>query len=267
MLPYLNLFGISIPMYGVWIFVGLVLAILLAVFRAKKADLKRDDVFYTCLFAIIGLIVGGKLLYLITVIPIFVQRPELLASEEVWKALMMGGFVFYGGLIGALLMIFWYTKLYKIPVFSMLDGLIPSVPLAHAFGRIGCFFAGCCYGIPSEYGVEFSASEIAPHGVKLLPVQLIEAGLNMVLFALLLILGRFCRRRGLLTGVYLGGYAVIRFVLEFFRYDAERGGFWGLSTSQWISIILLPIAVLIICFAEKKQRFEKDDIEIEEENS
>lgn len=256
MFPYLNLFGLQIPMYGTWIFTGLVLAILLAVFRAKKNGLKRDDVLYACLFAVIGLIVGGKLLYLVTVIPVFVEHPALWASSEMWMSVLQGGFVFYGGLIGALLMIWWYVRLYKIPVFTMLDGLIPSVPLAHAFGRIGCFFAGCCYGIPSEYGVEFNLSETAPHGVKLLPVQLIESACNLLLLGLLLFLSRFCRRKGVLTGVYLAGYAVIRFVLEYFRYDAERGGFWGLSTSQWISLALLPVAVLIICLAGRKQKNE-----------
>lgn len=264
MFPYLNLFGFSIPLYGICIFVGIALAVLLAVFRAKRAGLNRDDVFYACLFAGIGLIVGGKLLYLVTVIPVFVERPELLASQEIWKALMMGGFVFYGGLIGALLMVWWYTKLYKIPVFSMLDGLIPSVPLAHAFGRLGCFFAGCCYGVPSAFGFEFNASELAPHGVKLLPVQLIEAGCNLALFALLLVLSRFCRRRGVLTGTYLAAYAVMRFVLEFFRYDAERGVFWGLSTSQWISVLLLPAAVLIVCFAGRKKSTRAASAENEE---
>jgi phosphatidylglycerol:prolipoprotein diacylglycerol transferase len=138
----------------------------------------------------------------------------------------------------------------------MLDGLVPSVPLAHAFGRLGCFFAGCCYGVPSAFGLEFNASELAPHGVKLLPVQLIEAGCNLLLFVLLLVLSRFCRRRGLLTGTYLAAYAVMRFVLEFFRYDAERGVFWGLSTSQWISLLLLPAAVFILCFAGRSRAKE-----------
>lgn len=184
---------------------------LLAVFRAKKVGLQRDDVFYTCLFACIGLIVGGKILYLVTLIPLFVEQPGLFASQEVWIAILRGGFVFYGGLFGALLMIWWYVKLYKIPFFFMLDRLIPSVPACPAFGRIGCFCAGCCYGVPSVYGLEFNASEIAPHHVKLLPVQLIEAACNIVLFVLLMVLSRFCKRRGVLTGTYLAGYAVMRF--------------------------------------------------------
>ena len=247
MLPYLHFFGLSIPMYGILIMLGLVLGILFAVFRAKLLKLKREDVFFSCLFAVIGLVVGGKLLYLFTMIPWIAEHKELLASSELWMALLQGGFVFYGGLIGALLMVFWYTRMYRISCYDMFDTLIPSVPLVHAFGRIGCFCAGCCYGIPSEtFGVVFSPESVAPQGEKLFPVQLVEAGCNLILFAVLAVLGRKPRRQGLLTGIYLLSYAVLRFVLEFFRYDAERGGFLGVSTSQWISILLVPVACLLL---------------------
>ena len=259
MFPYLDLFGFQIPMYGITIAVGIGLALLMVLFRARKTSIKREDIVFTATFAVIGLIVGGKILYLITVIPYFVEYPNLLFSGEIWLALMQGGFVFYGGLIGAVLMILWYVKMYKIPALLMFDTLAPAIPLAHAFGRLGCLCAGCCFGIPVEWGLELNFSPTAPHGVKLMPVQLFEAGGNLVLMAVLLLLERkFKGRRGLMTGGYLLGYAVLRFVLEFFRYDAERGGFWGLSTSQWISILLIPVAVIIILRGPKKT--EKEEI-------
>ncbi len=260
MFPYFDLFGFQISMYAVCILVGLTLGILLAVFWPDRTGLKRDDVFYSCLFAVIGLIVGSKALYLITIIPFLIEHPEIFSTQEGWLSLFQGGFVFYGGLIGALLMVWWYARSYKISVLLLFDRLVPSVPLAHLFGRLGCFCAGCCYGLPSSFGVEFNASEVAPHGVKLFPIQLLEAACNLLLFGLLLLLRRFCRRQGMLTGVYLAGYAVIRFILEFFRYDAERGGFWGLSTSQWISLALLPAAVLIFRFggARKSEDAKQD---------
>lgn len=247
MFPYLNLFGFQMPMYSIMIGLGLILGVLLAVFRAKRSGLKGEDVFNACLFAVIGLIVGGKILYLITIIPWMAENwSRLMSTPQLWIDLLRGGFVFYGGLIGALLMIGWYVKKFRIPAMQMLDTLMPSVPLAHAFGRIGCFCAGCCYGIPSPFGFDFSASEVAPHGVTLLPVQLFEAGGNLLLCGILLLVGRRMKKPGLLTGIYLAGYAVMRFVLEFFRYDAERGGFLGVSTSQWISLLLLPVGVFII---------------------
>ena len=260
MFPYLHIFGIEIAMYSICIGAGLVLAIILAAVRAKKRDLSREDVFNTSLFAIIGLIIGAKLLFFVTMIPTFIEYPQILTSFDAWVDMIRGGFVFYGGLIGVLAGIWIYTKMYKIPMMKMLDALIPSVPLAHAFGRIGCFCAGCCYGVPWEHGVEFNASEVAPHGVKLLPVQLIESGCNVALFALLLLLERRFTRKGMLTGAYLLGYAVIRFVLEYFRYDAERGSFWIFSTSQWISILLVPVAIWLIFFCGRKEKKAEEQI-------
>ena len=124
MFPFLNLFGFSIPMYSIMIGTGLAAGILFAVFRAKRCGLGREDVLFSCLFAIIGLIGGGKLLYLITVIP-WLDENWAQLNSEVWLALIRGGFVFYGGLIGALLMIVWYVKMYRIPVFQMQDAFTP----------------------------------------------------------------------------------------------------------------------------------------------
>lgn len=255
MYPYLTVFDFQVPMYSIMIGIGLVLGILLALRRAKGTGIAREDVFHSCLFAVIGLIVGGKILYLITILPWLAENwNRLMTSPELWIELFRGGFVFYGGFLGALGMIVWYVKRYRIPVMDMLDTLIPSVPLAHAFGRLGCFFAGCCYGVPSPYGLDFSASGVAPHGELLLPVQLFEAGGNLLLCAVLLIIGRRIQYSGLLTGLYLAAYAVMRFVLEFFRYDAERGGFLGLSTSQWISLVLFPAGVFLAVKAVRRAR-------------
>ena len=115
------------------------------------------------------------------------------------------------------------AKLVGAPVWSVLDTILPSIPLMHAFGRVGCFTAGCCYGIPSDWGFYFDASPIAPHGVRLLPVQLIESACLLVLFFLMYHYGKQKRLPGKMLAFYLIGYGVIRFILEFFRYDAFRG--------------------------------------------
>ena len=152
---------------------------------------------------------------------------------------LVGGFVFYGGLFGGLLGAFLYTRRYGISFAKFCNTAIVSVPLIHAFGRLGCFCAGCCYGVPADppLGLYFNNSPVAPHGVALFPVQLLEAGLNLLLFFVLALVFRK-RRRLSPVPVYLTSYAVIRFVLEYFRYDAVRGIFFGLSTSQWISVAL-----------------------------
>lgn len=252
MLPYIQIFGYNIPLYGVCITFGIVLAIVVVVLRSSSMGVKKEDTFYSCLLASLGLIIGGKLLYLITIVPSIASNWDTFWKWENIEAVIKGGYVFYGGFFGAVLMIFWYTRRYKIPTMKMFDCLAIGVPLAHAFGRIGCFCAGCCYGVPSKFGMMFNASEIAPHGVHLLPTQLIESGFNFLLFIVLLVLSFKKIKTGMLTAIYLLSYAIFRFVLEFFRYDFERGSFLLFSTSQWISLLIVPLGIFIIVKSLKK---------------
>ena len=129
----------------------------------------------------------------------------------------------------------------------MITLIIPVVPLAHALGRVGCFCAGCCYGIPMDppWGVCFH-SALAPHGVALFPVQLLEAALNFILFLFLYHYAKKPRKPGAVLGLYLVCYAVERFGLEYLRFDEIRGFLFGISTSQWISLLLIPIGLFLI---------------------
>ncbi|MCL1952665.1 MAG: prolipoprotein diacylglyceryl transferase, partial [Oscillospiraceae bacterium] len=115
----------------------------------------------------------------------------------------------------------------------------------HACGRVGCFCAGCCYGREAAWGIAFTHAPGAPNGVPLVPVQLFEAGFNLLLMAAILIFKPERRRPGLLLPLYLAAYAAARFVLEFFRGDSGRGVLL-LSTSQWISLlVILPAAIAL----------------------
>jgi phosphatidylglycerol:prolipoprotein diacylglycerol transferase len=120
-------------------------------------------------------------------------------------------------------------------------------------GRIGCFLTGCCYGKETHLpiGILFHHSSVAPNGVALFPTQLLEAGFEGVMACFLVY--AFYRKKALSKGllrnplyVYLISYAVFRFFLEFFRGDAVRGMLFGLSTSQWISLIVIMICLLFI---------------------
>lgn len=106
-------------------------------------------------------------------------------------------------------------------------------------------------------GIAFTNSPVAPNGIPLFPVQLVEAGLNFLLFFFLLWFAGKPRPQGRILGAYVIAYAVIRFVLEFLRYDYERGILWVFSTSQWISLILLPIGIWLLARRAKagKNRF------------
>lgn len=258
MLPYVYIFGFPLPLYGVIIAVGFVAGCLVSIFRAPKYEFNKEDCLYALLFAIIGVVIGGKILYILVDLPQIIEYSSyLLGTEEGFKMLIGGGFVFYGGLFGGLLGAYIYCRMYKLSFYNFLQAAVPVVPLIHGIGRIGCFCAGCCYGIPWDppVGMLFSASPAAPHDVYLFPVQLLEAGLNFILFAVMM--GIFHKPRKIpAVGVYLIGYGIVRLICERFRYDEVRGFFLGLSTSQWISILVIPAGILILWLAHRRSKKE-----------
>ena len=196
---------IKIPLYGAIFMIGFFLAVLLARKLAPRFQGTKEDTTYAAAYGAIGILIGAKLLYFITKLPnIIIKRDSffLLFREAPLQALeyAFGGFVFYGGLLGAILGVWIYCRQYKVPFQPLLDIFAPFIPLAHGFGRIGCFFAGCCYG--KEYHgifcVRFPYNEQIPElsEVPRVPVQLIEAGLNFVVFGILFYMAKkkTCKR-------------------------------------------------------------------------
>jgi phosphatidylglycerol:prolipoprotein diacylglycerol transferase len=115
--------------------------------------------------------------------------------------------------------------------------------------------AGCCYGVPYHGigAVVFPEGSFAPSGVELFPVQLVEAICLMVI-ALMILLLRFTCRFEYTVELYLLSYGIVRFILEYYRYDEIRGGIANLSTSQWISVIMIAVAVISFSFSKKKPK-------------
>lgn len=251
MLPYINIFGRQIATYGFIIVLGIIIGTMIAVFYFSKFNkVKRDDVFYSILYGIIGIVVGAKLLYILTNIPLLVQSENIL---DTLLQMLSGGFVFYGGLIGGILGIFIYAKQFKIEFKSLLLTIVPVIPLVHAIGRIGCLCAGCCYGM--EYhgfgAITFHNSLIAPNEIPLFPTQILESICNLLIFVILTITYKKYIGTYKTVGLYCMLYSIIRFILEFFRGDLIRGIYLGISTSQWISIALLILGLVIFIKGEK----------------
>lgn len=228
---------------------GGIFGTLLILYRSAKYNIKIEDTLYALLFGLAGALIGAKILFLIVNLKdiweyrsLFWENPGLYLN-----ALFGGGLVFYGGLIGGCIFIYLYCKKYKIPYLKILDLLTPSIALAHGFGRIGCFLAGCCYGLPVQgsLGIAFTNSPVAPNNIPLFPVQLLESGFNFALCAVLLIYARKNKSLGKVSGLYLLIYSIARFLLEFLRSDNARGFLFGISTSQLISIFLLPIGFVL----------------------
>jgi len=271
MFPFFSLFGREIPLYGLMFVLAAVVSIGFSMIRAKQKNISVDDTLYTGLFAVIGAIIGAKLLFIITMIkPVISNWDKIIESNvSIWKVIFSlfatGGFVFFGGLIGGTLGGIIYLKIFKLSISEYADLIAPCVPLAHAIGRVGCFLGGCCYGIETHFGTELNLSPVAPHNVRLLPVQLIETDVNLLLVLILLIYERRRENKGKDKNknnkngksmlLYIILYSVSRFVLEFFRGDKERGVFFGVSTSQIISIILFVGSVCFMAVYSKRKKF------------
>ncbi len=257
--PYLHLPFYDLPVYGLFTALGLLAAGLYVFFTNRSGvcgHIGGDDLFNMAALAFAGAFLGAKLLYVLSALPFVAQHWTLFSGRPgLLFSFLAGGLVFYGGLLGGLGAVYWYCRRYAVPFGAVAAVVVPGVPLFHVFGRVGCFFAGCCWGVECLRGIAYTIAPAAPNGVPLFPVQLVEAGANLILFLALAALVRrlAMEKKWMVLPVYLCAYAVLRFVLEFVRGDAIRGVFI-LSTSQWISLgVLLAVGVWAARAAKKRK--------------
>ena len=243
MLPSFPVFGITIPMYGVMSAVGMLAAFITLGFTRKHTRFSEDQALSAAIWAIVMGFLGAKVLYWI------VELDQIIADPSYLLHTLREGFVFYGALIGGLLGVAIYAASKKLPFFSLTDYFIPALVIGHAFGRIGCVFAGCCYGMECDCAISivFPEGGAAPAGIPLLPVQIMESAFLFLLCAFLV--WRLSKQKpfGTVSGWYMVLYGAWRFTIEFFRSDA-RGSVGVLSTSQFISIFVLlgGVALLLL---------------------
>jgi phosphatidylglycerol:prolipoprotein diacylglycerol transferase len=227
--------------YGLMIAIGAISAYLTVEYRAKKKNMQYELIFNLFIWCLLGGVLGAKLLYLITQIKNIIADPKLLLQFS-------DGFVVYGGIIGGILAGFLFCKKHKLEFLKYFDLVMPSIALAQGFGRIGCIFAGCCYGVETKnaFGIIFHNSDYAPDGVRLVPTQPISSVLNFLNFFALLLISKRVKADGQVAGFYLIFYSIGRFIIEFYRGDLERGTVGMISTSQFISIILFFVGLGIV---------------------
>ena len=257
----------NISAYGFFSAIGFVLALAVITFFAWKRKALGFDFAVLCAAAAVGLFFGAHILYFIVGLPDFIAYCRTGAVYDIGSFFdgvlsYSGGMVFYGGLLGALLVLSIALKISKntLNMRENLNNFVVAFPLFHAFGRIGCTFNGCCYGI--EYHGIFAVTYTSEHikgsvnadiaDFPRFPVQPLEAVLELMLFAVLLIIYLKYKDKYSITAIYLFSYSIIRFFDEFLRGDAVRG-IWGpFSTSQWISLFVL--AGVIIYLLKQKQK-------------
>lgn len=240
MYPYVNFLGSRIPTYSLCAMLGLLASTFVLVVALYSKGLVRK---YAVLayIALPGVILGGKFFSAISItLTEFNSGKSIDMVENVRQA----GNVYYGGLLGYLVLIYLLCKLRNLDFRELESPIAISIPLFHSFGRVGCFFAGCCYGIESDswFAVPYRINGDTD-AVRRIPVQLIEAGFELCLCGLLCMLfwnAKKCEHKDQhILEIYLISYGLFRLVIEFLRGDMVRGVYQFLSFSQIVSLMLL----------------------------
>lgn len=260
--------GLPIKTYGFCMALGFLVAWQVLSWLCRRTGRQPEPLSNLLMLMMFSGIIGARLEY----VREFWGREfasDPLSIVKVWQ----GGLVFYGGLILAIAVFFAWCLVRRERMAPVADLFVTVIPLAHAFGRVGCFFFGCCYGCRSEsacavafprhspaWGAQVEKgliSSTAPSALPVLPTQLFEAAADLCLFAglLYIFLRNWKKRPGFTTGCYLAGYACIRFSIEFLR-DDMREQVGKLSIGQTISIGLFLLGSVFIFVSLLRSRAE-----------
>ncbi len=246
----LKIGGLTVSGYGLMISIGIIAAVLLGDYRAKRKGLNSDVIWELAIVVCLLGFIGAKLLFVIVEFDSFLKDPMgMLFSSQ--------GFVVYGGIIVGTLSGYIYTRIKKIDFATYVDLIIPSLSVAQGFGRIGCFLAGCCYGMETtgRLGVVFPEGSLAPAGISLLPTQLFSSAGNFVIAGILIWYARKNRTKGNVGALYMLLYGIGRFLIEFLRNDS-RGAVGQLSTSQFISLFIVVGGALLFMYNNHRAKKE-----------
>ena len=248
-----NLFGLSVDLYTIFIIVGIIACLIFAIYAMKKCGYSSSASDTVIIIGIIAIIVGWLFAILFQALYNYIANPS--------AGFHFGGMTFIGGLIGGVItfigvyFLFVYVINPRLPEGSFFKAnmnkgiwylvrIAPiSITIAHAFGRIGCLFAGCCYGQKTDAWYGIWNAEL---GYKTVPVQLYESIFLFVLSAVMILLLFHFKSKDTMA-IYLVSYGIWRFIIEFFRADnTERGQFIpGLTPSQFWSIVMIIGGVAI----------------------
>jgi len=246
---------LTVHTYGFCIAMGILAGYYYTYYHAKKQfGTSQDTISNLLVYIIIAAVVGGKVLF-------YFEDPKYYFGNpaNMFRG-FPSGFVFYGSLIFVIPVMLWFFKRNKIPVLPMLDIMAITTPIVHAFGRTGCFFAGCCHGVPTHsiFGVTFTDPHCAarPLHVPLHPTQLYSISLLLLAIVFLSLYKKRKKFEGELFALYLILYPIGRFILEYFRGDESRGYIIKdvLSHSQFISIFVIIGAIVFYLYLWKRSR-------------
>ena len=253
---------LKIAGYGTMILIGVIAAYFLFTYRGKKRGYDVDKLFDITVISIVCGFLSSKLLYII------IENPKLLLNPVEIVKTFPQGFVVYGGLIGGALAFMVMCKINKYNPLKVGDLAVASLAVGQGFGRIGCLLAGCCYGrtTDSHIGITFHDSFIAPNEVSLIPTQIFSSIFDFILAGVLVWYLSYLEKKhmehksGKVIGAYMILYSIGRFIIEFFRGDLERGFIGTLSTSQFISIGIVILGLIVFNLDKIKRLKYKEGI-------
>jgi phosphatidylglycerol---prolipoprotein diacylglyceryl transferase len=225
--------------YGFMIAMGAVAGVAYMAIQGKReVGLTFDQANGLFLYIFLAALVGGKVF-------LFFEDPGMYLKDP-GKLVKGAGFVFYGSFLFAVPTMLWFFRKHRLNTYKMLDVMAITTCLVHMFGRLGCFLAGCCYGLPTQsiFGVIYTdpACYANPKGEALHPTQLYEAGYILMVMIFLLFLRERRKFYGQMFLLYLVLYGIGRVIIEFFRGDEERGYIFGfISHSQFIALTIVIV--------------------------
>jgi phosphatidylglycerol:prolipoprotein diacylglycerol transferase len=240
----------QLPTYGVLLATALIAALYIVVRLGRREGLDTGRLIDFSTWIIITALLGAKVLMILTEWTFYREHPGQIFSMATLEA----GGVFYGGFIAATFFAVWYIRTYKLPFWKVFDVYAPAIALGQCIGRLGCFSAGCDYGVPSHsfWAITFSSKFAhdmtgVPLGIPLFPWQIVASFTMLCIFGILLWRFRHKSRDGEIFLLYIVLYAVARFSLEFLRGDPDRGFVFNhlLSTSQFIALLVLGLAAVL----------------------
>ena len=246
----LTIGSFSIHTYGVCIALGALLGITLISYDAKKQGYDQQKILDLAFYLLIAAIIGSRIFYVALNLRFYLDHP--LEIVMIWR----GGLVFYGGFLSAFAVCFFYLKKHNLPFLKTYDLLMPGLVIGECIGRIGCFFAGCCYGKLTDlpWAITFThPHSLAKLGVPLHPTQLYSSLKALIIFFILISFRRYKKTAGQLTGLYILLYAIGRLIIEPLRGD-ERGSLilGSITLTQAIAVSLIPVAIFMIYYLGKK---------------
>ena len=241
--------------YGLMAAIGFMAGIWIASKEAERLGVNKELIVDMAFYMVLAAIVGSRILHVAVEWRYFSQHPADII--KIWQ----GGLVFYGGLIGAIAVGSFYIWRHSLPFWRTADIFAVGIPLGHAFGRLGCFLAGCCYGLASDlpWAVEFTdPNSLAPLHIHIHPTQLYSSLNNLAIFSILFFLRKRKKFEGQLALIYVFLYSITRGLIELLRGD-ERGAVYAgqISTAQVIGVLLALTALAAMVYLYRKETAKK----------